>query len=97
MPAVVLDHEPPVRGRVACSRTRRVQWYLCCSWHALLTSRPVSRGSATNGSEEEVVGQRRSQVRFPADGGYRDTETKQRQSAEARVESTPRRSRLSGR
>ena len=36
--------------------------------------------SATSGSEEKVVEQRRPQVRLPTDGGYRDTETKQRES-----------------
>jgi len=39
--------------------------------------------SATSGSEEEVVEQRRPQVRLPADGGYRHTETKQKECAES--------------
>ena len=33
----------------------------------------------TSGSEEEVVEQHRPLVRLPADGGYRDTEAKQRE------------------
>ena len=43
----------------------------------------VPCGSATSSSEEEVAGQRRPQVRLPADGGYRDTVTKQRECAVA--------------
>ena len=78
-------HGRQARQGPPSSRTRRVQWHPCRSWPALEGGSPVSGRSATIGSEEEVAEQRRPQVRLPADGGDRDTITKQREPARTRA------------
>ena len=70
--------------RMPSLRSRRVRWYSCCSWPALLEAEPVSRSSATYGSEEEVVEQRRPQVRLPRRWRLCHTKIKQREHGGAR-------------